>query len=290
MESFSIQYSNYTSSNYLYAAAYYPFGMNMPGATHNYGSGYRWGYQGQYAERDSETGLSAFMLRQYDGRIGRWTTIDPYGQYWSPYLGMGNNPVMFVDSDGRWAHLIAKHGLPAIAGLIKGGANEFAGQVILNVLSGKKPLDDIKTSLIMISAGQGFFKELAGSIKGGSLLEMAAGISELGADIYGSFSKGIDEARRFSLKKDNYGKDLEAAAIALSYAVVDFTFNNLLNNNLKLDNSINMNAIQKKLQNSMLTFLMNLNSSITNQILNSVINRNLNQSNNPILQNKYTKP
>jgi hypothetical protein len=33
--------------------------------------------------------------------VGRWQTIDPARQYWSPYLGMGNNPVMMVDRDGR---------------------------------------------------------------------------------------------------------------------------------------------------------------------------------------------
>ena len=32
--------------------------------------------------------------------IGRWLVPDPYGQYWSSYLGMGNNPVSSVDPDG----------------------------------------------------------------------------------------------------------------------------------------------------------------------------------------------
>lgn len=61
---------------------------------------YRWYYQGQYAERDEETGWNHFELRQYDPVIGRWTTRDPFKQYWSPYNGMGNNPVSGVDPDG----------------------------------------------------------------------------------------------------------------------------------------------------------------------------------------------
>ena len=61
---------------------------------------YRYGYQGEFAEKDSETGLNAFELRLWDSRIGRWLTTDPYGQYNSPYLGMGNDPIAGIDSDG----------------------------------------------------------------------------------------------------------------------------------------------------------------------------------------------
>jgi len=62
---------------------------------------YRFGYQGQFAEKDPETGLNSFEARMYDARIGRWQTIDPARQYWSPYLGMGNKPMNSVDPDGR---------------------------------------------------------------------------------------------------------------------------------------------------------------------------------------------
>jgi hypothetical protein len=46
--------------------------------------------------------MEAFELRLWDGRIGRWLTVDPYAQYDSPYLGMGNNPVNSIDPDGGW--------------------------------------------------------------------------------------------------------------------------------------------------------------------------------------------
>jgi len=79
------------------ATDYYPFGMAMPlrifGA-----NGYRYQFQGQ--EKDIETGKEAFQLRLWDGRIGRWLTTDPAGQYASPYLGMGNNPINGIDPDG----------------------------------------------------------------------------------------------------------------------------------------------------------------------------------------------
>jgi RHS repeat-associated protein len=85
---------------------YYPFGMAMPDRVWISGllsEAYRFGYQGQFAEKDPETKYSQFEARLYDGRIGRWMIPDPAGQYWSPYLGMGNNWVSGVDPDGRYS-------------------------------------------------------------------------------------------------------------------------------------------------------------------------------------------
>jgi hypothetical protein len=44
--------------------------------------------------------MEAFQLRLWDGRLGRWLTVDPAGQYYSPYVGMGNNPVSHIDPNG----------------------------------------------------------------------------------------------------------------------------------------------------------------------------------------------
>ncbi|MEW7292967.1 RHS repeat domain-containing protein [Aquimarina sp. 2304DJ70-9] len=78
------------------ATDYYPFGMPMP--NRNLKGDYRYAYQGQ--EVDPETGKEAFQLRLWDSRIGRWLTTDPAGQFDSPYLGMGNNPLKYIDPDG----------------------------------------------------------------------------------------------------------------------------------------------------------------------------------------------
>ena len=59
---------------------------------------YRYAFQGQ--EKDPETGMEAFELRLWDSRIGRWLTTDPAGEFFSPYLGMGNNPISNIDPDG----------------------------------------------------------------------------------------------------------------------------------------------------------------------------------------------
>ena len=86
----------------LNSTDYYPFGMPMPNRQIVNGEPYRYGYQGEFAETDPETGKPAFQLRLWDARIGRWLTTDPAGQFSSPYLGMGNNPIVGVDPDGAW--------------------------------------------------------------------------------------------------------------------------------------------------------------------------------------------
>jgi len=83
---------------------YYPGGFIMPGREYVAGEGqYRFAFQGQWAELDQETGYNSFELRLYDNRICRWMVPDPYGQYYSPYMAMGNNPIVMIDPNGGWA-------------------------------------------------------------------------------------------------------------------------------------------------------------------------------------------
>jgi RHS repeat-associated protein len=76
---------------------YYPFGHTIRRAGTN---DYRFGYQGEFAEEDKETGWNAFELRMYDSRIGRWLSVDPEGEFWSPYNAMGNDPTNKTDPTG----------------------------------------------------------------------------------------------------------------------------------------------------------------------------------------------
>lgn len=61
------------NADVVYYADYYPFGSVLQSA----GIPSWYGYQGEYAEKDEETGWNNFYLRNYDPAIGRWTTIDP---------------------------------------------------------------------------------------------------------------------------------------------------------------------------------------------------------------------
>jgi len=84
----------------LLARSYYPFGyvMHTTGSDQNY----RFGYQGDFAEDDTEeTGFNHFEAREYNSRVGRWMVVDPAREFASPYNGMGNNPINNVDPTGE---------------------------------------------------------------------------------------------------------------------------------------------------------------------------------------------
>lgn len=83
-------------------ADYYPFGSQITERSFSSISpnDYRFGYQGQFAEKDQETGWNSFELRMLNPIVGRWLSVDPKRQHSSSYLGMSNNPIRRVDPDG----------------------------------------------------------------------------------------------------------------------------------------------------------------------------------------------
>jgi len=85
--------------------AYYPSGLRIAGISGQaaFKPLSKYGYQGDFAEEDAETGYNEFDLRTYDPQIGRFIQADPYGQFPSPYTGMGNDPVNNVDPSGGWS-------------------------------------------------------------------------------------------------------------------------------------------------------------------------------------------
>jgi len=61
-------------------------------------------YSGKEFNRKFELNMYDFGARNYDAAVGRWTTMDPLaGKYYSisPYAYCANNPVNFLDTDGR---------------------------------------------------------------------------------------------------------------------------------------------------------------------------------------------
>jgi RHS repeat-associated protein len=65
-------------------AEYYAFGKVAKASCPANGA-YRYGYQGEFAEKDGETEWNSFELRQYDSEIGRWLSTDPYGRLFRIY-------------------------------------------------------------------------------------------------------------------------------------------------------------------------------------------------------------
>lgn len=57
-------------------------------------------------EEDRMHGLNSYdySVRHYEPDKGRFTTVDPLAEkfyFWSPYVYCYNNPIKFIDPDGR---------------------------------------------------------------------------------------------------------------------------------------------------------------------------------------------
>lgn len=83
----------------IYAADYYPYGKIL--RQYNCEPSR---YLSTHHERDKATGYDNRGARLYDSEIGRFLGVDPHAdQYpsWSPYNYVYNNPLSYIDPDGR---------------------------------------------------------------------------------------------------------------------------------------------------------------------------------------------
>jgi RHS repeat-associated protein len=83
----------------------YPFGSLKP-LRHSGSNNYRFGFNGMEVDGEvkGDNNSLDFGARIYDPRIGRWLSLDPLMKKYpsmSPYNGFANNPILFIDSDGR---------------------------------------------------------------------------------------------------------------------------------------------------------------------------------------------
>jgi RHS repeat-associated protein len=82
---------------------YTPFGVQMKNSFAET-SDQRYKYNGKELDRMLGLDLYDYGARFYDARIARWQTIDPLCEKYysiSPYAYCANNPIRFIDPDGR---------------------------------------------------------------------------------------------------------------------------------------------------------------------------------------------
>jgi len=103
---------------------YYPYGLPIAGLEQ-----IRTDYLSKYTGKEHQTGEFAqfgassrgiemydFDARFWDPQLARWVVPDPAHQFSNPYLGIGNNPILYQDPNGEWIHI-------AVGALIGGAVN-----------------------------------------------------------------------------------------------------------------------------------------------------------------------
>ncbi|WP_201292142.1 RHS repeat domain-containing protein, partial [Tenacibaculum maritimum] len=97
------------STEIIEESNYYPFGLKHKGYNNVVNSlgnstAQKFGYNGK--ELNEELGIQwhDFGARNYDASLGRWMNLDPHADNYyslSPYNSFANNPLSFVDPDGK---------------------------------------------------------------------------------------------------------------------------------------------------------------------------------------------
>ncbi|MDB5202650.1 MAG: hypothetical protein JWQ27_2059 [Ferruginibacter sp.] len=98
---------DYYVGDVITANDYYPFGMGMVGRKYAApASKYRYGFNGKESDNEvkGEGNHIDYGERLYDPRLGRWISVDPLSEkypFYSPYSSSNNNPIYYIDNDGR---------------------------------------------------------------------------------------------------------------------------------------------------------------------------------------------
>ncbi len=195
---------------------YYPFGLTMAGissrsyqmATPDCGCGNKVLYNGnelQQKEFSDGAGLEwyDFNARTYDPQTGRYMQIDPLPdegeqESLSPYHFSGNNPILYNDPDGKCPWCIA---------FVKGVVQEYATQVVTNLIEGK----DLGDAFTDVDGGEILKAGVidAVTLGVGSLIKKGATVVKLAstaADKVNDANKAVDKAataKKLAGKADN---------------------------------------------------------------------------------------
>ncbi|WP_255493303.1 DUF6443 domain-containing protein [Dysgonomonas sp. HDW5B] len=92
------------SASVVQSNQYYPFGMAFAEGTTTEQGKQEFKYNGKELDRSHELNQYDYSARFYDPGYNRFTTIDPLAEKfynWSPYVYCMNNPMRFVDKDGK---------------------------------------------------------------------------------------------------------------------------------------------------------------------------------------------
>jgi RHS repeat-associated protein len=94
----------HTKSPVISTDDYYPFGLTFNSYSRENAVANQYKYNGKELQDELNLGWMDYGARMYMPELGRWGVIDPLsekGRRWSPYNYGIDNPVRFIDPDGR---------------------------------------------------------------------------------------------------------------------------------------------------------------------------------------------
>jgi RHS repeat-associated protein len=133
-----------TKKTILNVRSSFSFGSPMPGRGFD-SSDYRFGFNGKELDNEIKGNGNSldFGARIYDPRLGRWLSLDPLMAKYpgmSPYNYTANNPVLYIDQDGRDYGVYVNHETKTI--IIKATYHTVKGDDATNANAGVKKWND----------------------------------------------------------------------------------------------------------------------------------------------------
>ena len=139
---------------------YYPFGLRPKGYNNVVnGNDHPYGYNGKELNEEFELDWYDFGARNYDPALGRWMNLDPLAEQmrrYSPYNYAFDNPVFFIDPDGRFTVKIEGGAAPAaeqelqksVQGELTLSRNSSTNEISYTVDDSSKPLSKYAQALV----------------------------------------------------------------------------------------------------------------------------------------------
>jgi RHS repeat-associated protein len=167
-------------------------------------------------EHDDVLGLGQFRARFYDPALGRFLGTDPQGQFHSPYLYAGNNPVQMVDPDGEF-----------VVPMVLGAAISVATNSISNAIDGRNLFDGIGRAALTGAVGGAVsfgIGNVASSLSGAGKIAFQTGAHGLlggtmSAATGGSFTSGALSGSVSSLVGTGSGELLKGTQSSLAQGI-----------------------------------------------------------------------
>ncbi|PSR52014.1 hypothetical protein AHMF7605_29125 [Adhaeribacter arboris] len=172
---------------------YYPFGRIAQQFSRERIVEQRLKYNGKEFQKEEGLDWYDYGARMYDANLGRWHMVDPIAEKyyaWSPYNYVLNNPLKFIDSDGREPIIVEQHTEMKFLEFSFGSDAVIQGSQLKNDKGFSATLIEIRSTLAEVSfegekkvQGEGYelgvggklvFNSLAGNaeagVKDGSLV------------------------------------------------------------------------------------------------------------------------